>query len=70
MTFPPEPSIYLCKNAESAGFPFQVKSLLDGVDDAVHGLHVVEADHGPGTAADLDESSLVVRSGFSSSFRF
>ena len=70
MTFPPEPSSYLCKSGENAGFQFQAKSLEDGVDDAVHGLHVVEADHGPGTAAHFDESSLVVRSGFSASFRF
>ena len=28
-----------CKNTEGTIFPFQVESLEDGVDDAVHGLH-------------------------------
>ena len=48
----------MCKNAEGAGFPFQVESLEDGVDDAVHGLHVDEADHGPGSASHFDEAAL------------
>src|SRR5208337_1168484 len=48
----------LCKNAEGASFPFQVESLEDGVDDAVHGLHVDEADHGPGSAAYINEAAL------------
>ena len=43
----------LCKKAEGAIFPSQVESLEDGVDDAVHGLHVDEADHGAGTAANF-----------------
>src|SRR5471030_1760236 len=30
----------LCKNAEGAVFPVQVESLEDGVNDAVHALHV------------------------------
>ena len=48
----------LCKNAEGAGFPFQVESLEDGVDDSVHGLHVDEADHGPGSAAHFNEAAF------------
>ena len=48
----------LCKYAEGASFPFQVESLEDGVDDPVHGLHVDEADHGPCSAADFDETAL------------
>src|SRR5271157_294478 len=48
-----EPSVTsscLCKNPEGAGFPFQVEALEDGVDDAIHALHVHEADHGPSAA--------------------
>ena len=56
--FPRVTSSRLCKYAEGASFPFQVESLEDGVDDAVHGLHVDEADHGPGTAANFDEATL------------
>jgi len=48
----------LCKSAEGAGFPFQVEFLEDGVDDPIHGLHVDEADHGPGSSPDFDEASL------------
>jgi hypothetical protein len=48
----------LCKNAEGAGFPFQVEALEDGVDDAVHALHVHEADHGPSTTAYFHETTL------------
>jgi hypothetical protein len=48
----------LCKYPEGAGFPFQVEFLEDGVDDAVHGLHIDEAGHGPGTTADFDETSF------------
>ena len=48
----------LCKNAEGAVFPFQVEPLEDGVDDAVHRLHIDEADHGPGSAPDFDEAAL------------
>jgi hypothetical protein len=32
---------------EAAGFPFQVESLEDGIDDSIHRLHV-ETDRGPG----------------------
>jgi hypothetical protein len=32
----------LCKNPEGASFPFQIKPLEYGVDDAVHALHVPE----------------------------
>jgi hypothetical protein len=48
----------LCKYAEGAVFPFQVESLEDGVDDSVHGLHIDEADHGPGSSPDFDEAAL------------
>jgi hypothetical protein len=41
----------LCKNAEGAGFPFQVKALEDGVEDTIHALDVDKAHHGPGAAA-------------------
>jgi hypothetical protein len=47
----------LCKYPEGAGFPFQVESPEDGVDE-VHGLHADERDHGPATAADFDETSF------------
>jgi hypothetical protein len=30
----------LCKSLEGAVFPFQVKSLEDGINDAVHTSHV------------------------------
>ncbi|MGA9669180.1 MAG: hypothetical protein WBQ94_08230, partial [Terracidiphilus sp.] len=46
------------KYSEGACFPFQVESLEDGVDDPIHGLHVDEADHRPGSAADFDETAL------------
>src|ERR1700740_1479799 len=48
----------LCKKLEGAVFPFQVKSLKDGVDDPVHAFHVDEADHGPGAAPDFHEAAL------------
>ena len=48
----------LCKKVEGAVFPFQVESLEDGVDDAVHALHVDEADHGPGSAAYFHETAF------------
>ena len=40
----------LCKYGEGAGFPFQVESLEDGVDDAVHALDIHKARHWPGAA--------------------
>src|SRR4051794_39371614 len=48
----------LCKNAEGAVFPFQVETLEDGVDDSVHGFDVDEADHGPRSSPDFDETAL------------
>src|SRR5579875_3175815 len=48
----------LCKYAEGAVFPFQIESLEDGVDDAVHGLHVDEANHGPGSSTHFDEAAF------------
>jgi hypothetical protein len=35
----------LCKKVEGAGFPFQVESLEDGVDDAVDALDIDKAHH-------------------------
>jgi hypothetical protein len=52
------PSNRSCKNAEGAGFPLQIESLEDRVDNPVHGLHVDEADHEPGAAADSNETAL------------
>jgi hypothetical protein len=48
----------LCKYAEGAGFPFQIESLEDGVDDAVDGRHIDEADHGPSAAVNFDEAAF------------
>ena len=48
----------LCKNTEGAGFPFQIESLENGVDDPVHTAHVDEADHGPGASPYLDETAF------------
>src|SRR5579875_2174257 len=48
----------LCKYAEGAVFPFQIESLEDGVDDSVHGLHVDEANHGPGSSTHFDEAAF------------
>jgi hypothetical protein len=42
---------------EGAGFPFQVKSLEDGVDDSVDAFYVDKANHGPGAAADFDKAA-------------
>src|SRR5437870_9629569 len=36
----------LCKKVEGAGFPFQVKSLEDGIDDAIHTFYVHKTHHG------------------------
>jgi hypothetical protein len=51
-------SSYLCKKVEGAVFPFQVESLEDRVDDAVHAFYVDEADHGPGSSAHFHEAAL------------
>src|SRR5215469_17705819 len=48
----------VCKNLEGAGFPFQVESLEDGVDDAVHAFHVHKAHHGPSSVAHFHEAAL------------
>ena len=47
----------LCKYGEGAGFPFQVESLEDGVDDTVHALDIYEAGHGTRCGAALPRSS-------------
>jgi len=48
----------LCKKLEGAVFPFQVESLEDGIDDAVHAGHVDETHHGPGSSANLHEAAF------------
>src|ERR1700758_4239084 len=48
----------LCKYGEGAGFPFQVESLEDGVEDAVDTGYIYKANHGPGAAAHFDEAAL------------
>ena len=48
----------LCKYREGAGFPFQVESLEDGVDDAVDAFDVDKANHGPGAAAHFDKTAF------------
>src|SRR5271157_5625826 len=48
----------LCKNTEGAGFPFQVESLENGIDDTVHTGYVDKADHGPGASPYLDEAAF------------
>jgi hypothetical protein len=47
----------LRKQLEGAGFPFQVEA-LEGVDNAIHAVHIDEADHGPGSPAHLHEATL------------
>src|SRR5438309_9330699 len=48
----------LCKKVEGAGFPFQVKSLEDGIDDAIRTFYVHKTHHGSGAAADFDKAAL------------
>ena len=48
----------LCKYGEGAGFPFQVKSLENGVEDAVDTGYIHKTNHGPGAAAHFDEAAL------------
>ena len=48
----------LCKYGEGAGFPFQVESLEDGVDDSVHTFNVDKADHGSGAPPNFHEATL------------
>jgi hypothetical protein len=48
----------LCKYGEGAGFPFQVESLEDGVDDAVHALDIHKAHHRPGAPPNFYEAAL------------
>ena len=48
----------LCKYGEGAGFPFQVESLEDGVDDAVHARDIHKAHHRPGAPPDFYEAAL------------
>src|SRR2546428_4813121 len=53
----------LCKYGEGAGFPFQIESLEDGVDDAVQALDIYEAEHGPGATAHLHKAAGYISSG-------
>src|SRR6266849_879156 len=39
----------LCKYGEGAGFPFQIESLEDGVNDSIHAFYVDKAHHGAGS---------------------
>src|ERR1017187_3155597 len=48
----------LCKYGEGAGFPFQIESLEDGVDDSVHTFNVDKADHGSGAPPNFHEAAL------------
>lgn len=45
---------------EGAVFPLRVQTAEDRIDDPVHALHVEEADHGPGSAANLRCLGLAV----------
>src|SRR6266851_9632589 len=59
MRYPPRvTSSWLCKYGEGAGFPFQIESLEDGVDNAVHTFYVHKAHHGPGPASHFHEAAL------------
>src|SRR5438445_897278 len=48
----------LCKEVEGAGFPFQIESLEDGVDDAVHTFYVHKAHHRSGSPSHFHEATL------------
>jgi len=48
----------LCKNLEGAIFPFQVKSLEDGINDAIHTSHIHETNHWPGPPTYFDKTTL------------
>jgi hypothetical protein len=37
----------LCKNLEGVGFPFEVKTTEDRIDNSVTASHVYKADHRP-----------------------
>ena len=48
----------LCKYGEGAVFPFQVESVEDGVEDAVHTFNVHKTNHGTGSAPHFDKAAL------------
>jgi hypothetical protein len=48
----------LCKDAEGAVAPFQVKALKDGIDDSVDAGDIDETDHGPRAAPNLYKNPL------------
>src|ERR1700674_62000 len=49
----------LCKYGEGAGFSFQVRSLENGVEDAVHTFYVHKAHHGTSPSADFHEAASI-----------
>src|SRR6266849_9973856 len=48
----------LCKYGEGAGFPFQIESLEDGVNDSIHAFYVDKAHHGAGSPSHFYEAAL------------
>jgi pimeloyl-ACP methyl ester carboxylesterase len=48
----------LCKLVEGAGFPFQVESLEDGVDDSVYTFYIHKAHHGTGASSYFHEAAF------------
>src|SRR5438445_10413519 len=48
----------LCKEVEGAGCAFQIESLEDGVDDAVHTFYVHKAHHRSGSPSHFHEAAL------------
>src|SRR6266478_4828288 len=48
----------LCKYGEGAGFPFQIESLEDGVNDSIHTFYVHKTHHGPGATPHFHETTL------------
>ena len=48
----------LCKHGEGAGFPFQIESLEDGVNDSIHTFYVHKAHHGSGSPPHFHEAAL------------
>src|SRR6266852_7642455 len=48
----------LCKYGEGAGFPFQIESVEDGIEDAVDTFYVHKTNHGPGSPPHFHEAAL------------
>jgi hypothetical protein len=49
---------FVKKSLEGAIFPLQIKSLKNGIDDAVHALNIHKANHGCGPPSYYDEITL------------